>query len=637
MSDFRLLSILFLFLLLTNLACSSSRKPSEEADDARDGSADTGSEEAPDDAAVADSGRTDAAGQAGLLEGHCPNKVLEPALKEKCDDGNYFDDDGCTRYCEFSCEDDEECDDLNDCNGIETCGSDHACEKGEWLEDGQRCDVNKSCFAGLCRDDVCGDGVMNEDLGEDCDDGNNIDDDACSNRCTYGCTSEDDCTDGDPCAGTTTCDKDSHECSGPVLDDETICQTTQIRDGWCMKHVCVPTKCGNNTKEGKEQCDEGKKNGTAESSCSVDCRIVACGNASIEGSEQCDDGGNVNMDSCDKECKAEIFFRWTRMEILRELAPEWCVHAGKNAFAKAFPGEVEIMGLRTVDVLGELNDAMGAPIENCASNRVIQILDLADPSFKTSDDSVKVAVHSGQLAPGQACTKPNPVDMQFDLSSEGIEAGEPTETISAIQRPGLVQSKGPIFIPAQSDTDIRAGALHDFMFLWQFDTENLSTPPTMERDDGREAIELPETMGVNTTATEPYHAAGRLCAAMSIKGMQDSPIMEGSEEALCCSSPESKRGVRKYTTCPEDDPEAECDNTADLVANGCVICIDINASGFVSPDCGGGEFKGCVGNPFEVVHPSPPDIDTDGIDGNDALSIVIGVEGVRVRSLGVKE
>jgi cysteine-rich repeat protein len=629
---------LVLFLLLASVACSSSKKVSEESDDASQdaGSRDASDSDDADDTEILEDGGPDARSEDDPLESHCPNNIVEPERFEECDDGNYFDDDGCTRLCEFSCEDDDECDDLNDCNGKEKCNSDHACEPGEWAEDGKTCGSNKSCFAGLCLDDVCGDGVINENLGEDCDDGNNIDDDECSNRCTYGCTSDKDCVDGDPCAGTTTCDTDSHKCSGPTLDDETLCKTT-IEDGWCMKNVCVPTNCGDGKKEGSEECDDGRDNGAPGSECSVNCRIVVCGNGTIEGKEECDDGEQVNMDSCDENCRAEIYFRWNQMEILRELAPEWCVHAGKNAFAKAFPGAVEILGLVTVDVLGEINDAMAAPIENCRSNRIIQVLDLADPSFKTLDDEVNIAYHFGELASDQSCDHPMDLDSELYLFGDSIEDGEPISTMPAIQRPGVLQSKHPIDLPAQEDTDSRAGALHDFKFLWQMDLDNLSTPAYLERNDGLAAIELPETMGVNPDRGEPYHAAGRLCAAMSMDGMKSTKIIEGSEEAYCCSSPESPRGIRKYHACPADDPDGDCENTADIVTHGCVICIDLSAPGMVSEDCGNGEFEGCIGNPFEVVHPTPADIDTDGDGEKDALSIVLGVEGVRVRSRGVKK
>ncbi len=651
MFESRSLFGLILFFLLASVACSTSNEASGEPDGASQDAGSMDASEEADDAEVSEDGETDAPSEDDSLAAHCPNGNVEPEFHEECDDGNFFDNDGCTKLCEFSCEDDDDCDNLNDCDGIEKCNSDHACEPGEPAENGETCGSNKSCFYELCLDDVCGDGVINEGLGEDCDDGNNIDDDECSNRCTYGCTSDDECSDGDPCAGTTTCDVDSHKCSGPTLDDKTLCETTTIEEGWCMKNVCVPTNCGDGVKEGSEQCDEGKDNGTPGSECSVNCRIVDCGNGVIEGNEECDDGNLVNMDSCDENCRAEIYFRWNRMEILDGLSPEWCVHAGKNAFAYAFPGSVPItiggVTIAEVDVLGELNDAMAAPMEQCTSNRIIQVLDLADPSFKTSDDEVRVAFHFGELASDQTCEFPMEVDSELLIYGDSLEDGEPISTMPAIQRPGVLQSAYPIDLPAQSDSDQRAGALLDFKFLWQMDMDSLSTPTHLERDDGLNAIELPESMGVNPDPGDTYHPSGRLCAAMSIDGMVRAKVIEGSEDAYCCSSEDSKRGIRKYDACPPDDPDGDCDNTYDIVENGCVICINnitlsqitsgqITTDDLISDDCGGGDFSDCL-SVLEVVRPSPADIDTDGDGENDAMSIVLGVEGVRVRSLGIEE
>jgi len=286
---------------------------------------------------------------------------------------------------------------------------------------------------------------------------------------------------------------------------------------------------------------------------------------------------------------------------------------------------------------------MAAVFEDCMSNRLIQVLDLDDPSFQTSDDEVSVAFQFGELASGQTCENGLDVDSELNLFGDYIEDGVPIFTLPAIQRPGLLQSANPIDIPAQDQEEMRAGALYDFKFQWQMDIEHLSTPSWLERDDDLEPVKLPETMGVNPDPDEPYHPAGRLCAAMSMDGMKKAKVVEGTENALCCSSPESANGIRKYRACPADDPDGDCESEADIVTNGCVICVkdfaDIegfDVNDMVSTDCGGGDFGDCS-SLFEVVHPSPPDIDTDGDGENDALSIVLAVEGVRVRSLGAKD
>ena len=105
---------------------------------------------------------------------------IENQELEECDDGNFFEQDGCTQVCEYSCHYDSECDDGNFCNGLEKCGTDHRCLQGVYAKDGERCASLRSCFAGLCLDNVCGDMLITPELGEKCEDGNTDDSDGCT-------------------------------------------------------------------------------------------------------------------------------------------------------------------------------------------------------------------------------------------------------------------------------------------------------------------------------------------------------------------------------------------------------------------------------------------------------------------------
>ena len=108
---------------------------------------------------------------------------------------------------------------------------------------------------------VCGNSIVEGD--EQCDDGNDVDDDECSNA--------------------------------------------------CMKNEQKPQenepKCGNGTVEGDEQCDDG--NDVDDDECSNTCVIneqkpqenePKCGNGNVEGDEQCDDGNDVDDDECSNTC-----------------------------------------------------------------------------------------------------------------------------------------------------------------------------------------------------------------------------------------------------------------------------------------------------------------------------------------------
>ena len=123
----------------------------------------------------------------------CGNGQIDPA--ETCDDGNFDADDGCDPRCLLECgngriDGNEACDDGNlapndDCtdacqqarcgDGIIWLGNEQ-CDEGEGNseESGATCRTN-------CTEARCGDGVA--DPGEECDDGNDINTDACTNAC----------------------------------------------------------------------------------------------------------------------------------------------------------------------------------------------------------------------------------------------------------------------------------------------------------------------------------------------------------------------------------------------------------------------------------------------------------------------
>jgi len=259
----------------------------------------------------------------------CGNGIMEG--DEACDDGNFDDEDGCTRFCAYTCNHDDDCDDGNPCNGKEICIDDHICSTAiEWLPDGAPCGDNDSCFNGVCLRDVadldnafvarCGNGIL-EGI-EACDDGNLDDEDGCTRLCEYTCIHDHDCDDGDPCNGTEICVDDYHMCS---TDTEWLRNGDSCGDNAsCFKGVCVERVCGNGIVEGYEECDDGnldetdgcttectdnceeKPDGTPcgdDASCSWGhCFENFCGDGIVQGDEACDDGNDDNTDSCTTRC-----------------------------------------------------------------------------------------------------------------------------------------------------------------------------------------------------------------------------------------------------------------------------------------------------------------------------------------------
>ncbi len=174
---------------------------------------------------------------------------------------------------------------------IVTCGDNHRdeheqCDGTDGVAEGQVC-------LPTCRISGCGDGFVDASIGEECDDGNDSNEDACTTKChaPY-------CGDGVVSAFL-----------GEVCDDG-------INDGGyngCgLGCTYMPPQCGDgsvDTAEG-EECDDGKENNIGGyGRCNSECRYDArCGDGVLdEAHEQCDDGNKNGTaeSSCSKNCEIE--------------------------------------------------------------------------------------------------------------------------------------------------------------------------------------------------------------------------------------------------------------------------------------------------------------------------------------------
>lgn len=149
----------------------------------------------------------------------CGDGFVDTNAGEQCEDGNEAGGDGCTA-CRFDCQNDNQCSDGDTCNGTETCDKSVAgkqlCKAGTNAADNTACTLPGSTGAGVCKTGVCvkaGCGNSTVDAGEECDDGNANDADGCTKECKFTCKVNEDCSDGNACNGTETCNTTTHVCA----------------------------------------------------------------------------------------------------------------------------------------------------------------------------------------------------------------------------------------------------------------------------------------------------------------------------------------------------------------------------------------------------------------------------------------
>ena len=160
--------------------------------------------------------------------------------------------------------------------GAGVCG-DGSVDPGEECDDGNNSD-DDACVAG-CKHATCGDGLLWEGV-EACDDGNDAADDECLTTCELAV-----CGDGVVHSGVEACD------DGNAHDTDTCLST------------CVAAVCGDGTVwQDVEECDHGGESAT----CDLDCSAALCGDQAVNAAagEECDDGNADDTDACPSTCKA---------------------------------------------------------------------------------------------------------------------------------------------------------------------------------------------------------------------------------------------------------------------------------------------------------------------------------------------
>lgn len=190
-------------------------------------------------------------------------------------------------------------------------------------EAGEQCDDGNSvggdgCSADCKSTEICGNGRLDLSQGEVCDDGNTVDGDGCS----ADCRSRSVCGDGRVDPGEE-CDDGNDSNDDDCLRIGTRCVLARCNDGYvdsqgrnkelCDPRVdpascdldCTPRECGDRIVNGAggEQCDPpGPFDGFF---CTTACTVARCGDHILtpETGEECDDGNASDNDDCLSTCR----------------------------------------------------------------------------------------------------------------------------------------------------------------------------------------------------------------------------------------------------------------------------------------------------------------------------------------------
>ena len=217
---------------------------------------------------------------------YCGDGIVQSDLGEKCDEGKYQGQPGCSSDCKTM---DSSC----------TCTPGQAC---------------------VCQTPVCGDGII--EVGEQCDQGKSTYP-GCSSTCQiqpgYQCPFA-----GAPCVpvcGDGILVTPAEQCD-PGMNIPNVAQACNsdctVKSGWaCDASGCHQTKCGDGKVEGTEGCDPGKVSNDLGTGCTPLCTAepncppaggpctTTCGDGLVLGNEKCDDGNAVSGDGCSSTCQVE--------------------------------------------------------------------------------------------------------------------------------------------------------------------------------------------------------------------------------------------------------------------------------------------------------------------------------------------
>ncbi len=179
---------------------------------------------------------------------------------------------------------------------------------GEACDDGVNNAVLGHCDAACTATLVCGDSIITPP--EACDDGNNQSDDGCDPTCVLESCGDgkldvgEECDDGNPQDSDMCTNGCLHATCGDLIvqDGVEACDDGNLDDADACLSTCAHATCGDGVVHaGVEECDDA--NDIDNDACTNACKLPKCGDAIQQAGEACDDGNALDTDPCLSTCK----------------------------------------------------------------------------------------------------------------------------------------------------------------------------------------------------------------------------------------------------------------------------------------------------------------------------------------------
>jgi cysteine-rich repeat protein len=294
-----------------------------------------------------------------------------------------------------------------------------------FVADGTACPDNTDqiCIGGGCTESQCGDGVRDPRI-EECDDGNEVDEDECTNRCTAPRCGDGIVQSGEACDDGNDVDVDAcrNTCQAATCGDAVTrndllagesgheaCDDGNLINTDACTFSCQAATCGDGFTQPGEGCDDG--NDIENDGCTNACRLPSCGDGVVQSPEQCDDGNDDNGDACTNQCTQSICGDGiVRADVIDPLDPGY----------------------------EECDDGNGTNADGCLSSCIFNTCGDGEvnPSQETCDD--------GNLERGDGCS----ADCNLISWTRSFGAGDLVKGRVAVGNPGLGEDYGSGEVPA---------------------------------------------------------------------------------------------------------------------------------------------------------------------------------------------